>query len=940
MLPSVRRIRRAPLHTQLTLAYTLIIAIVIGAAGLAYGVLTGRSIRAYALEEAQESADTLAVSIADAVLLENQGALRARGDAATAVIEAISNVLVEGTEATEQARAFLAAQRVGDAGYIFALESNGDVRYHPFQEDLAPNLSDSPVVQQIISQRSGYVRYFWQNPGEPIANDKYGYVSYFAPWDWYIVATDYAGGFLERVPPETLRSLLNGYQQETIDAALLRYHQGEVISASSGWESVGEMATASDLWSHDDHTHPHSDLLAHEMVATIGPERILAFSPLPGFDADVGVVFNNAGLRALTVQYAYIVAVSLALAILLIYVSSRIAGRLIAGPIRAVSSRLQQRIAGFSPDHAQVRADDLRGLVLQQLRALVRLDYETQGRIEAEHEAMIAESVFRHTTEGIIVTDADATIIRVNAALEQITGYSPGELIGQNTRILKSGRHEEGFYESMWKELLGSGSWVGEVWNKRKDGEIYPQLLSIRAVTRADGTVDSYVAVCHDISERKEAEDRLQHLATHDPLTGLPNRAYLNDVLAHTIRQSQRHDRLSAVLFLDIDNFKDVNDSHGHDTGDELLRWISRQLQEQLRDEDFVIRFGGDEFVIVLPAIEDSDYASVVARRILGVVRDPYLIGVQKIRPSVSIGIAIFPEAGREAGDLLRDADAAMYAAKKQGKNTFRFHNPGMNETAHRRLAMQGSVATAIDQDELSVAFQPILALKEQRISGAEALVRWNRDGRVVLPGEFLPYLENSSMLTRLDLWVLDQACVEINTHAADLSDDFYVSVNAGAYNLIQDDFVDRVTETIHRNNVDASRIAIEVTETAAIRNFDRARATLRELQAAGFKLFLDDFGEGHSSIRYLREFGVDSVKLDRAYLQNVERSESAQSLVSGFTQLAHGMRLRAVIEGVETKGQLDFIRSIGCDYAQGFLIGQPSELSTAVEAYSEALLE
>jgi diguanylate cyclase (GGDEF)-like protein/PAS domain S-box-containing protein len=532
------------------------------------------------------------------------------------------------------------------------------------------------------------------------------------------------------------------------------------------------------------------------------------------------------------------------------------------------------------------------------------------------------------------VADPDGTIVRVNPAMEAITGYQSEELVGQHAGVLKSDRHEQRFYEELWSTLVAEGAWVGEVWTVRKGGEPFPQLLSVRAVRDQDDDVESLVAVCHDISERKEAEDRLHYLATHDSLTGLPNRAYLNNLLDHTLRQARRAEELTAVLFLDIDNFKDVNDSHGHDAGDQLLKWIARRLEFQLREEDIVVRFGGDEFVIVLPRIEDAEFASVVARRILAAVRDPYLVGSQKMRPSVSIGVAVYPEAGREAADLLRDADAAMYAAKRQGRNTYRFHNPGMNENAHRRLAMQGSVASAIDNDEFRVLYQPILALADGRIAGAEALVRWEREGRLVMPGEFLPYLENSSMLSRLDLWVLDQVCLEMKEVQDAHGADFLVSVNAGAYNLIQDDFVPRVTETVSRNGVDPSRIAIEVTETAAIRNFDRARATLRELQSAGFKLYLDDFGEGYSSIRYLREFGVDSVKLDRTYLTNVEHSEPARSLVSGFTQLAHGMRLHAVVEGVETEGQLDFVREAGCDYAQGFLVGKPAPLTQSLQPF------
>ncbi|MFW5814459.1 MAG: EAL domain-containing protein [Spirochaetota bacterium] len=903
---------------------------IVVAGGLIYGLMTAASIRAYAHDEALESAQTLGITLADAILLENQSALRARGEAAAATIAALGAGTgepgVDESVVRDQAFRFFDAQRIGEAGYFFVVDSDGDVLYHPFQSVAEQDQSESPIVRRIIAQGRGFVRYYWQNPGEPAPQDKRGYITHFAPWDWYIVATDYASGFLERLPSTTLQSLLNGYEQESIHAAFVVRPNRTIVGSSSGWNAVADVA--------ERHLPSGRSLPLDERVSELPGGDLIAFAPLQGFDAEAGVVFRMERLDSLLSRYVYIVAFSLLAGVLVIWVSSRIAGQYIAKPIRSLSRRLTRRLADERSAAQSSEPDDLRELILQQLRALVRLDYETKGRHAAEREAVVAESVFRHTTEGIIVTDAEGVIIRVNPALEAITGYPAAELVGRNPRMLKSSRHGQDFYRTLWNTLESTGVWVGEIWNRRKSGEEYPQLLSIRAVrSEAGGDIDSYVAVCHDISERKESEERLHHLATHDSLTGLPNRTYLNDVLAQTLRHAERHESITAVLFLDIDDFKDVNDSYGHDSGDQLLKWIARRLEFQLRSEDIVVRFGGDEFVIVLPQIEDSEYASVVARRILASAREPYLIEHQKIRPSVSIGIAIYPEAGRDAADLLRDADAAMYTAKRQGRNTYRFHNPGMNENAHRRLAMQGSIASAIDKGELSVVYQPILALADNRIAGAEALVRWTRDGRLISPGEFLPFLENSSMLTRLDLWVLDQVCLEINTLDSEHSGTFFISVNAGAYNLIQDDFVHRVTETVARNGVDPTRIAIEVTESAAIRNFDRARATLRDLQSAGFRLYLDDFGEGHSSIRYLREFGVDSVKLDRAYLQNVERSESARSLVSGFTQLAHGMRLEAVIEGVETPGQLDFIRQAGCDYAQGFLVGRPGDLREALRA-------
>ncbi len=899
-------------------------SVIVVAAGLIYGLMTASSIRAYAQAEALESAETLGVTLADAIYLENQGALRARGEAAAATLTTLhagdGAAGDDGSTARAQAFRFLEAHRIGEAGYFFVVDSSGGVVYHPFPSVAEQDQSDAPIVRRIIEQGRGFVRYYWQNPGEPMPRDKHGYITYFAPWDWYVVATDYASGFLDRLPPQTLQSLLNGYQQESIRAAFVVRSDGQPLGSSAGWGDVANVAS--------EHLPTGSGRPLEARVSELPGGNLIATGPLQGFDAEVGIVFGMGRLDKLLSRYVYIVAFSLVVAVLVIWVSSRIAVRYIARPIRSLSQRLTRRLGGVRADPQYRQPDDLRELILQQLRALVRLDYETKGRHAAEREAIVAESVFRHTTEGIIVTDAEGEIIRVNPALEAITGYRASELVGRNPRVLKSNRHGRDFYHTMWETLGSSGVWVGEIWNRRKSGEEYPQLLSIGAVRSEEGgEVDSYVAVCHDISERKESEERLHHLATHDSLTGLPNRTYLNDILQQTLHHAQRRESITAVLFLDIDDFKDVNDSYGHDAGDQLLKWIARRLEYQLRSEDIVVRFGGDEFVIVLPQIDDAEYASVVARRILASAREPYLIEYQKIRPSVSIGIAIYPEAGRDAADLLRDADAAMYAAKRQGRNTYRFHNPGMNENAHRRLAMQGSVATAIDNGELSVVYQPILALADNRIAGLEALVRWTRDGRLIRPGEFLPFLENSSMLTRLDLWVLDQVCLEVNSLDPDEYGMFFVSVNAGAYNLIQDDFVHRVTETVARNGMSPTRIVIEVTESAAIRNFDRARATLRDLQSAGFRLYLDDFGEGHSSIRYLREFGVDSVKLDRAYLQNVERSESARSLVSGFTQLAHGMRLEAVIEGVETRGQLEFIRRAGCDYAQGFLVGRPNGL-------------
>ena len=427
------------------------------------------------------------------------------------------------------------------------------------------------------------------------------------------------------------------------------------------------------------------------------------------------------------------------------------------------------------------------------------------------------------------------------------------------------------------------------------------------------------------------AENTLINLTNHDALTGLPNRVFLGTALELAVKDCERHHRQLAVIFLDIDNFKDINDGLGHSAGDHLLTTTARRITELLRAEDVMARFGGDEFVVLLQEIEGRGQVASVARRILRSVNDSIVIEGQSTRPTVSIGIAVYPDDGDTTEEIFRNADAAMHAVKRKEKNGFCFHHNSMNLDAQRRLAMKEQVSTALEYDEMRVMYQTIYSVNEKRIAGVEALVRWKNGTITVPPDNFLPYIENSEAITRLDLWVTEAAIREINGRLG-LPDDLFININAAPIDLVSRDFYRRFLDAVERGGGTPDQVHLEITESTTIRDFQRVTDTLQELKAAGVQIYLDDFGEGYSSIRYLRELGVNAVKLDRAYISNVSHSSEARSLVSGFVQMAHGINVSAVVEGVETKEQLDFLSRCGADYAQGYYFCKPVEIDGLCE--------
>ena len=556
---------------------------------------------------------------------------------------------------------------------------------------------------------------------------------------------------------------------------------------------------------------------------------------------------------------------------------------------------------------------------------VVHLWDEVTDKKRAETGLQMAASVFNHTGEGIIVTTPDGLIERVNPAFTTITGYASDEVIGRPPSLLSSDRQGPGFYQAMWQALRDLGRWQGELWNRRKNGEAYLEWLTISEVRDEMGRVAHYVGVFDDISELHEKEQRIRHQAFHDALTGLPNRALLLDRLDHAIAASRRGDHKTAVLFLDLDRFKIVNDSLGHDVGDELLKEVAVRLKSSLRQADTVARLGGDEFVVLSTEwVIPSDVATL-AEKIQSLLEKPFHVAGHELHIGVSAGIALHPVDGANAGELLKNADTAMYAVKESGRNGYRFFSADLNEAAVERLTLEVALRRAIESGELEVHYQPKFVLATGAMAGAEALVRWRHpELGMIAPIRFIPLAEETGLVVPLGEWVLRRVCRQVAAWRRVGYVHGPIAVNVSARQLALPDFASRVATILGEEGVDPDAIDLEITETAIMREPERAAAMLTSLAVFGTKVVLDDFGVGYSSLGYLKRLPISVLKMDRSFINDVTEDTDAAALACGIVQLARHLDIEVVAEGVETEAQADFLRSSGCALVQGYLFARP----------------
>lgn len=545
--------------------------------------------------------------------------------------------------------------------------------------------------------------------------------------------------------------------------------------------------------------------------------------------------------------------------------------------------------------------------------------------LEREARLRQAASVFESAREGVMITDAKGILVAVNSAFVDITGYEETEVLGCNPSLLRSGRHGPEFFQAMWTSLTQSGQWQGELWNRRKNGELYPCWMTVSQVLDENQQVANYVALLTDISQVRRSEEQLARLAHYDPLTELPNRLLLQSRLEHALDHARRSGKRVALLFINLDHFQTVNDSLGHHAGDQLLLETSRRLRADVRSENTLGRLGGDEFLLILESVTSPDAAAEAAQYILAALEKPFRLGsAAELYISASIGISLFPDNGQTANDLLRDADTALHQAKAQGRNRFCFYTASMNADAVARLELDAALRRAIGHKEFALYYQPKIDLKNGNITGAEALIRWPRGDRVDTPGSFIPLAEANGLIVAIGTWVIDEACRQIQTWQMRFGAWGRVAINVSARQFHSGRLLEIVGEALSRHGIPAGSIELELTESMLMDDPLQTIEVLHAIKKLGVNLSLDDFGTGYSSFGYLSRFPIDALKIDQSFVRDITADPESGLIAVSIVELAHRMKLKVVAEGIETVVQRDYLQACHCDEMQGYLFSRP----------------
>jgi diguanylate cyclase (GGDEF)-like protein/PAS domain S-box-containing protein len=558
-------------------------------------------------------------------------------------------------------------------------------------------------------------------------------------------------------------------------------------------------------------------------------------------------------------------------------------------------------------------------------RALAEKD-EQAMRQEVEESLRLAASVYDASNEGIMITDANNLIIAVNPAFVKITGYATEEIIGKNPNILKSGRHDEAFYQAMWHDITTSGHWQGEIWDRRKNGEVYPKWLTINTVLNEGGTVQRRVAMFSDITQKRAAEELIWRQANFDFLTELPNRQMFHDRLNQEIKKANRAGRPLALMLLDLDRFKEVNDSLGHDIGDLMLKDVAQRLSSCVRESDTVARLGGDEFIILLGDLVEHGNIERVAQDILHKLTEPFQLGNEIAYISASIGITLYPEDTTEIETLLKNADQAMYAAKNQGRNRYSYFTPSMQQAVQTRMHIANDLHGALADNQFWIAYQPIVELATGSIHKAEALIRWQHPTLGLIgPANFIPIAEDTGLIVDIGDWVFREAAKQVKLWRDSLHPEFQISVNKSPVQFHNGSGAGfSWYDHLQKLDLPGQCLAVEITEGLLLDASTQVADQLLEFRDAGIQVAIDDFGTGYSALSYLKKFDIDYLKIDQSFTRNLAPGSDDMALCEAMIVMAHKLDIKVIAEGVETEEQKNLLSVAGCDYAQGFLFSKP----------------
>jgi diguanylate cyclase (GGDEF)-like protein/PAS domain S-box-containing protein len=849
---------------------------------------------------------------------------------------------ISNQRARQLAREILLSQPVGKTGYIYAMGGNGVVRIHPDKELEGRDISSQWIAKTQVVQKTGYLEYQWKRPGDAEERKKALYMAYFAPWDLIVSVSSYKEEFTSLFLLEALqKDILSFSSKETGDVFLLdskgkflvrsedREH-GIGSGLDTAWQGVFQTMKArkntlvkQPIHARDDHGN-----------------LIIFYRYILELDWYVGSYIHEDEIFDRLDRIRGLIMATTAVILTLLVPVALFLGKIMTRPI----ARLAQDMTLAGGENFNIRADETGlGEVGELARhfntymdAIQKTNHRLQQEIEkrdlAEGQLLLFAEVFKNALEGISITDADGAIIAVNRAFTDITGYTEQEALGRNPRILKSDRHDAAFYEQMWQSLLAQGTWEGEIWNRRKNGEAYPEILSISAIRDSQGSTSHYVAVFHDISEMKSQQEAIEHQAFHDALTGLPNRYLAQDRLDMALRHARRQEDRVAVFFLDMDNFKYVNDSLGHTTGDVLLQQFGQRLIGLVRDEDTVSRLGGDEFLVIAPEIRSDQDVLDRAERLIDGMQAPFSLDDSEITVTCSLGVTSYPGDGGDAQILIKNADVAMYQAKSKGKNQYSVFTPDLTATAASWMNLVQEFRQALDKEEFKVYYQPKLSPDGGRVLGVEALVRWEKaDGTLVSPGDFIPLAEETGLIVPLGYQVLEMACQGVQQINAALERPLTLAVNLSPLQFGQADIVDRVLDILTTSGLEPERLELEITESTMMTDLETTVKRLSIFKDEGLSVAIDDFGTGYSSLYYLKTFPISTLKIDQSFVRDMTLDVTDDKIVETIILMAKNLGLIVVAEGVETRDQLSRLEAYGCDQIQGFFFARPMPIDAAM---------
>lgn len=558
-------------------------------------------------------------------------------------------------------------------------------------------------------------------------------------------------------------------------------------------------------------------------------------------------------------------------------------------------------------------------------------------RKRTEKQLRMSRMVFNNTIEGIAVTDLNGNIQWINPAFSTITGYGTEEVIGQNPRILKSNHHSQEFYEKMWETIIEKGQWQGEIWNRRKSGETYPEWLTISALKDEAGKTIQYVSVFNDITERIKQEEHIKYQAYHDALTGLANRFLFEDRIGSAVAHAHRHGEKFGVLLLGLDRFKRINDTLGHPKGDKVLQLVAERLSNMVKEEDTVARFSGDTFALIINEIVNLESLMLFINKIVDGFKVPFLVDNHELYITASMGVSLYPNDGMDGQNLIKNAETAMYRAKELGYNNYQFYTPSMNDKALARLALENDLHKALPQDEFILYYQPQIEVATGKVIGAEALVRWqNPRLGFLLPGEFIPLAEETGLIIPLGEWVLKQACLQNKDWQKKGFAPINMGVNLSALQFKQKNLIERVKEILSLSGLSPEFLELEITESIAMLDAGFTNKTLHALKDMGIKISIDDFGTGYSSLEYLIRFPIDRIKIDRSFILGVPDDREKKAIVMAIMAIAKSLDLKIIAEGVETTSQIAFLKEQYCHQIQGYFYSPP----VTAEAFEKMLMK